>query len=281
LEPLAARRSDGTLAVEPVELVPERCVDPDACSPAVELGGKTAPLCYGECFRLRISQSNVYLGHGGDGGCLRWEHLSARDVLCHHGLRFAAHGSELGAPLLLGRPLSLRRVTSLPASDSEPESDISGSDTSESDSERLLRGAGLKRVPNSIKAQKSRRAQSSSSQSAATQTSREVGALLMSVVGASGVFDATFLPSEDDHGDSAQGFPSSDEEEIANMDTILVELQRQLQEARETAQEQHAVLERSNQHMAELESRILQGEKLRQATKEARGKKMSSGAKAR
>lgn len=137
LEPVAARRLDRTLAVEPIELVAERQGSAGAGA------GDGGPLRYGEGFRLRAAGcSGLYLGHGGDNEGLRWlqSPSAAREDLpaAPRGTRFAAHGGELGAPLLLGRPLSIRRVFSPPpseASDSDaedPESD--DDDGSESDS---------------------------------------------------------------------------------------------------------------------------------------------------
>lgn len=149
LEPVAARRLDRTLAVEPIELVAERQGSAGAGA------GDGGPLRYGEGFRLRAAGcSGLYLGHGGDSDGLRWlqSPSAAREDLpaAPRGTRFAAHGGELGAPLLLGRPLSIRRVSSPPpseASDSdaeEPESD-DDDDGSESDSGQQRRRVRFQR----------------------------------------------------------------------------------------------------------------------------------------
>mmetsp|Transcript_84384 Transcript_84384/g.149225 ORF Transcript_84384/g.149225 Transcript_84384/m.149225 type:complete len:370 (-) Transcript_84384:51-1160(-) len=131
LEPIAARRLDRTLAVEPIELVAER-------QGSYGAGGDGAPLRYGEGFRLRAAGcSGLYLSHGGDKGGLRWQQGLGEEVLeAPHGCRFAAHGGELGAALLLGRPLSLRRVLSPPPdSDSESEDDYEDEESCGSESE--------------------------------------------------------------------------------------------------------------------------------------------------
>ncbi|CAJ1333927.1 unnamed protein product [Effrenium voratum] len=107
LEPLAARRIDRTLAVEPIELVAER-----------QGGFQEGPIRYGEGFRLRAAGcKDLYLGYEGPGLCWKSGEAPA-------GTRFSAHGGELGAALTFGRPLSLRRVPSPPPStysDSEEE----------------------------------------------------------------------------------------------------------------------------------------------------------------
>jgi len=122
LEPLAAQRLDRTLAVEPVELVAERAVHGDEEEPP--------PLHYGECFRLRVGGcSNLYLGHSGCDGGMRWITSSAdpMDEEVHpppSNTRFAAHGGELRDPLLYGRSLTLQRVPSpAPAEESGSDSD--------------------------------------------------------------------------------------------------------------------------------------------------------------
>lgn len=116
LEPLAARRLDRTLAVEPIELVAER-------QGAIANGGSDSqPLRFGEGLRLRAAGcSGLYLGHSGAQGGLCWIQ-AATNMSASSGpkcTRFAAHGGELGAALMLGQPVSLRRVLSPPVSDSE------------------------------------------------------------------------------------------------------------------------------------------------------------------
>mmetsp|Transcript_144297 Transcript_144297/g.462186 ORF Transcript_144297/g.462186 Transcript_144297/m.462186 type:complete len:471 (-) Transcript_144297:53-1465(-) len=158
LEPLAARKLDREMAVEPIELALER----QGARTADDVDGQVS-LRYGEGFRLRAAGcSSLYLGHGGDGGGLRWISPSSAPQptgtpVPPHGTRFAAHGGELGAPLLMGRPLSLQRVTSPPpspedseVSDSESDDDDGGGDGSDSDGSsrgrrRRRRGAGGRR----------------------------------------------------------------------------------------------------------------------------------------
>jgi len=146
------------MAVEPIELALER----QGARTADDVDGQVS-LRYGEGFRLRAAGcSSLYLGHGGDGGGLRWISPSSAPQptgtpVPPHGTRFAAHGGELGAPLLMGRPLSLQRVTSPPpspedseVSDSESDDDDGGGDGSDSDGSsrgrrRRRRGAGGRR----------------------------------------------------------------------------------------------------------------------------------------
>lgn len=137
LEPVAARRLDRTLAVEPIELVAERQGSAGAGA------GDGAPLRYGEGFRLRAAGcSGLYLGHGGGTDGLRWLQspsaaLEDLPAAAPRGTRFAAHGGELGVSLLLGRPLSIRRLFSPPpseASDSDAE-DLQSDDEDECESD--------------------------------------------------------------------------------------------------------------------------------------------------
>eukprot|EP00930_Biecheleria_cincta_P023267 TRINITY_DN16839_c0_g1_i2.p1 TRINITY_DN16839_c0_g1~~TRINITY_DN16839_c0_g1_i2.p1 ORF type:complete len:408 (-),score=79.96 TRINITY_DN16839_c0_g1_i2:24-1247(-) len=206
LEPVAARRLDRTLAVEPIELVAERQGSAGAGA------GDGAPLRYGEGFRLRAAGcAGLYLGHGGDADGLLWLHSPSPDTALEDlpaaapkGTRFAAHGGELGASLLLGRPLSIRRVFSPPpseASDSDaedPESDVD--DECESDT-----GEQSRRVRFQRKALPE--AAASASQAAAKQGKKSPCVLLPEAARyaqeglfsrladqAASSFDATFLP---------------------------------------------------------------------------------------
>lgn len=146
LEPLAARRLDRSLAVEPIELVAER-----------QASGSSEELRYGEGFRLRAAGcTGLYLGHGGgEGGPggLRWvsappSGAADEEQARPRGTRFAAHGGELGAPMVFGSQLSLLRVQSPPPSDAESEYDDSESESgSESDADRLPRRPPAAKVP--------------------------------------------------------------------------------------------------------------------------------------
>jgi len=144
LEPLAARRLDRTLAVEPIELVAERQGSMGAG------GGDGGPLRYGEGFRLRAAGCDgLYLGHGGDKQGLRWQQAVDEALEAPQGTRFAAHGGELGAALTLGRPLSLRRVLS-PAPESDSEDDYEDEESCGSESEcehRKVRFQRPQKVP--------------------------------------------------------------------------------------------------------------------------------------
>lgn len=127
LEPLAARKVDCTFAVEPIELAVERL----GAHYADDVDGQVS-LRYGEGFRLRAAGcSTLYLCHGGAAGGLCWRapssgaSPSSTPVPPPHS-RFAAHGGELGAPLLMGRPVLLQRVVSPPPSPEE--SEVSDSD---------------------------------------------------------------------------------------------------------------------------------------------------------
>jgi hypothetical protein len=191
LEPLAARREDSTLAVEPVELTIER---PSESSPRGHIK-------YGECFRLRATDGMLYLGHGSDGGGLRWERVHRRELASgRRGLRFVAHGGELGKPLHFGRPLTLRRVASpAPQSDNETESDSEFSaHGSDSETEILLRGVGLRPGPGSARTKRSQQRDRTnaieSSPSAATGVSRSM--LLSRLADVEGGVSATMLPAE-------------------------------------------------------------------------------------
>lgn len=124
LEPLVAFRADRTLAVEPIECVIEgESADADQ-------------VCFGQAFRLRIGWGVEYLVH--EGNRLWWEAPEAggvSDRCVSQGALFAAHGGELGTPLVLGRVIALRHM---------PASEFSGEESSSSVSscERLLRGMG-------------------------------------------------------------------------------------------------------------------------------------------
>jgi len=136
IEPLAARRLDRTLAVEPIELVAERQGSAGA-------SGDGKPLRFGEGFRLRAAGcSGLYLGHGADGGGLRWVHAAVAgreegSAAAPPGTRFAAHGGELGASLVFGRPTSLRRVNSPPPSEDSDESEEEEESEPEDDGRRV------------------------------------------------------------------------------------------------------------------------------------------------
>jgi len=115
LEPLVARRLDQTLTVEPVQLLATR---PEECSTSNRL-----PLRYGECFHLRAAGlESFYFGHSGSSGGTCW--LQSSTKVPPENSRFAAHGGELGEPILFGRPLSLQYVASpLPEEESDPDSE--------------------------------------------------------------------------------------------------------------------------------------------------------------
>lgn len=191
LEPLAARREDSTLAVEPVELTIERPMESDS----------GAPLRYGECFRLRVTDSMLYLGHSEDGPGLRWERVARREMAANcRGLRFAAHGGELGKPLLFGRPMTFQRVASpapQPDSDSDSESEFS-SHGSDSETEVLLRGVGLRPGPGGARAKRSQRSThvhpTSPSPTSTTGVCRSM--LLSRLADVEGGVSATMLPAE-------------------------------------------------------------------------------------
>lgn len=123
LEPLVAQRVDKTLAVEPVVLVAEKPRGDEA-------------IRLGEGFRLRAATvEDLYLGHRGLKDGLEWK-VAVREkdgtLRLPPNARFAAHGGELGAPLLLGRPLTLRRVHSPPPpEESEEDEEVSASESSE------------------------------------------------------------------------------------------------------------------------------------------------------
>lgn len=189
LEPLAARRVDRTLAVEPIELIAERQAKSSS-------EGDDPPLRYGEGFRLRAADSGgVYLGHTAGAG-LRWVCSSVAEPAVvatasptervnvpPHGTRFAAHGGELGCPLLLGRPLSLQRLLSPAPTPEDSEEDFSSS----SDSDASGSSAG--------RAARRRRAQQRSS-AAADKASRYATEVLFSRVAdvEGGVFPVALLP---------------------------------------------------------------------------------------
>eukprot|EP00928_Gymnodinium_smaydae_P011819 TRINITY_DN14325_c1_g1_i1.p1 TRINITY_DN14325_c1_g1~~TRINITY_DN14325_c1_g1_i1.p1 ORF type:complete len:447 (-),score=74.29 TRINITY_DN14325_c1_g1_i1:86-1426(-) len=256
LEPLAARRVDRALAVEPVTLVAESCTAPRAP------GAQRARLRYGECFRLRDADTDLYLGHSSEpGGRLRWERLGAGQSPSEcRGLRFAAHGSELGAPLLYGRPLSLRRVASpAPPSDTESEDD---SEDECSDEEFMAHRRSLKREA------AAKTAASSSCTPVEQAKPPDVGPLLCRVADTDSMFSVALLPVGAREREVIQQTPEvltlespvcSDEEELANIDTILLGLRSQLAEARA----------RGGADIEELQSRIAQGERLRLATQDA------------
>mmetsp|Transcript_103328 Transcript_103328/g.267229 ORF Transcript_103328/g.267229 Transcript_103328/m.267229 type:complete len:422 (-) Transcript_103328:203-1468(-) len=201
LEPLAARRLDRSLAVEPIELVAER----QAPGGGTALGQGGEDLRYGEGFRLRAAGcAGLYLGHSGDGReGLRW--VSAPPARPDEdeepprvrGTRFAAHGGELGAPVVFGGRLSLLRVSSPPLSDDESEYEDSASESgSDSDTERLSRA---KRAAANAKANAAPTAQELA-QPAASSLMPEAGKYVAEGLfcraadAKSGVFEATLLP---------------------------------------------------------------------------------------
>lgn len=288
MEPVAAWRAErGTMAVEPVEFVLERT--------SGERGGNAVGLRYGECFRLRAADRELYLGHGSDGGALR----CSLGGSAQRGLRFAAHGGELGAPLLLGRPLALQRVRS-----PEPESASEASSESESESDRSYCSGEPRRQS---RRRRSRRPVSSAAPegngaAAATQvphgtgSAGDGGALLSRLADVSdGVFRAALLPPPTPgvragldsilgacSGWSA-GYPTEasrapakgpeEDDEIFSMDMILTELRRQLREEQSgAAVQKHGSRDQALARVAELEARIAQGERLRSATREALAK---------
>lgn len=119
LEPLVARRLDRTLAVEPVQLLAAR---PEDCSTSNGL-----PLRYGECFHLRAAEfESVYLGHAGSSGSTCW--LRSPTKVPPTNSRFAAHGGELGEPILFGRPLTLQCIAS-PTPEEESDLDSESDDS--------------------------------------------------------------------------------------------------------------------------------------------------------
>jgi hypothetical protein len=102
-------------------------------------------------------------------------------------------------------------------------------------------------------------------------------ALFSRIADTCGVFSVVLLPA-----DAARSFGNEgaadreaadilsvdDEREMFNMDGILAELKRELQEERDATEVKYFASGCSNQRIAELEHRIAQGEKLLQATKE-------------
>ncbi|CAE7620396.1 unnamed protein product [Symbiodinium natans] len=140
LEPIAARRINRSLAVEPIELVAERQGD----------GPREGPIRFGEGFRLRAAGCGaLYLGYpGSDGLC--WK-SGDEPLTPPAGTRFSAHGGELGAPLSFGRPVSLRWVPTPPPSEAT-ESDLEDDERplaseSEEASHRPCRGAARDLLP--------------------------------------------------------------------------------------------------------------------------------------
>lgn len=206
LEPLAARRLDRSLAVEPIELVAERQSAGD---------DDDQPLRYGEGFRLRAAGcSSLYLGHtsAGASGGLQWAATPTAPAggargqeapKAPRGTRFAAHGGELGCPLLLGRPLSLQRVRS-PSPPTPEDSD----DASESDASDASMDSGRRRARRAT-ARSRRKAEAQAATSAAALEAAAASATpllpeagryaseglfsrVADVVG--GIFPATLLP---------------------------------------------------------------------------------------
>ncbi|CAE8690917.1 unnamed protein product, partial [Polarella glacialis] len=205
IEPMAARRAeDRSLAVEPIELVAERQ------GSAATGGSDGAPLRFGEGFRLRAAGcSGLYLGYSISGGGLQWLQAAPSNddeaaPVPPHGTRLAAHGGELGGPLLFGRPLSLRRVPSPPASDADSESDDDlGVDESESEfddprgppSSRQVRFGSAKAVPQKAASKKPPVGASSALLPEAARYAEEgLFSRLADQAGAESAFPATFLP---------------------------------------------------------------------------------------
>lgn len=132
LEPaLALRTRKAELAVEPVNLFLERQSSAGSGARADERSDSD-PMRYGEGFRLWTAAdggSRAYLTHGSGGsGGLSWQHQTYGS-LAPKCSRFAAHGGELGKPMLMGRPISMVQIDSPPSSDDED----SDSDSSESE----------------------------------------------------------------------------------------------------------------------------------------------------
>jgi len=143
LEPaLALRPRKAELAVEPVALVIER---QSSAGSGASVGGSvdSEPMRYGEGFRIWAAGeggSRVYLTHGS--GNLSWQCQTAvgrssaarvpAGAIPPNNSRFAAHGGELGKPMLMGRPVSMVRIDSPPVSDNE------SSDSDSSESELIL-----------------------------------------------------------------------------------------------------------------------------------------------
>lgn len=196
MEPLAASRVDRSLAVEPIEFIIHQPL-------------KTSrSLHYGEPFRFKAANSDLYLCHGGDEGGLRWERFAGKGS-CPHNLRFAAHGGELGAPLLFGRSLKLQRVRS-PAPSSESESETESSD-SESEQHRHCRRQQLtsaKRVAPASEA--------TCSQTLPAPSCEIPGPLISRLGDTCEMLDVALLPvrHHQSRGKESMWFSESDEEEI-------------------------------------------------------------------
>jgi len=277
LEPLVAYRSGRSLAVDLVELVMECCtgLENGAASSDVELADKT-PLRYGECFRLRAADTGLYLCHDANENGLRWQRCDSKRVAELVGSRFAAHGSELGAPLILGRPFSLQCVASpAPPSDSDSECD-SDSASSDSELDALLRGAsGGGRSRSRMKA--SELVESAGCEVAESLVPDSSQALFSRLADTSSVFSVMFLPVDTprtlgQHGGASRATAEvlclDDEREMHNMDGIVAELNREMKEECEAVQQRRTATEQSNQRIAVLENRIAPGEKLLQATRD-------------
>jgi len=227
LEPLAARRLDRTLAVEPIELALER--QSSSASGGGGGGGEgdegAAPLRYGEGFRLRAAGvAGLYLGHGARGGPASLGlHWIKRPAACAtldgkappppRGTRFAAHGGELGAPLLFGRPLSLQRVSSPPVSpeSSDVEDSEEGSDSDASGSRghcrrpggccRVARAAAAAAAAKEEEEAKANKAAATAASALLPEADRYAAEGLFSrAADVEGVFPATLLPLLDDGG---------------------------------------------------------------------------------
>lgn len=272
LEPLAARSPDQTLAVEPIDLIIERGSGPCVTSPSV------TPLRFGESFRLRDASSVFYLGHGDDCTSLRWTRLEAgEDAAAHHNLRFAAHGSELGAPLLFGRPIVVQRVPLPPPTGDDADSDSSDYDSSESESDRMLRGVAPRRA---LKQRAHHDTTSANSQGACSLIV-DCDALLSRLADGGSTFSAALLPVEQDESinsardEAIRSSSGSESEETRSLDLILTELRTQLQHESAAEQEQRVALEQTAQRRAELQRQIDEGDKLLQNVREARATRNS------
>lgn len=271
VEPLAARCPDQTLALEPLDLTIERGSGPSLNLPSL------SPLRFGESFRLRDASSAFYLSHSRDDcNSLRWIRLeSGEDAADHHNLRFVAHGSELGAPLLFGRPLVVQRVPLPAPSGDDTDSDSSDYDSSESDSERMLRGVGPRRATK----QRDPHVTTSTNAQAASSLIVDCGALLSRLTDGGTTFSAAFLPVEHNEcnvtisstqDEAIRSSSGSESEEVRGIDLILSELKTQLQQESTIEEEQRVALERTAHRRAELARQIDEGDKLRQHAKEAR-----------
>eukprot|EP00929_Paragymnodinium_shiwhaense_P016717 TRINITY_DN12531_c0_g1_i2.p1 TRINITY_DN12531_c0_g1~~TRINITY_DN12531_c0_g1_i2.p1 ORF type:complete len:548 (+),score=123.32 TRINITY_DN12531_c0_g1_i2:110-1753(+) len=308
MEPLAAMRTHALASasasmrgvpasVNPIEMVLERCGTASSSSSSGSLERSTA-LKYGECFRLRVADSGLYLAHGPQAGGeaqgqLRFERVAPSESAAdRRGLRFAAHGGELGKPLLFGRPLSMLRVPSSALSEqSETDSDLSSDSSSESESELLIRGAMLRRreraAAREAKTQRLRERQREAEEQQ-QQAVAGCSMLLSRLADGPGPLQLTVLPAEFVANEAVQPAPpqvlqvkgSSDtkqqeeeaEEELQSMDVILTELRRQLKAEAGHEIEQRTAWLKSEQRVAELEAQIAEGEKLKQATMVATGR---------